>query len=113
MNGGGLTLTWPDRDRELSEYLGPYRKPVEEMRPSGDFCPLCGVEIRFGEHAVGGPNGYWLHGRCYEAELHNAVDWDVDVSDPQGEWLSDAISEAVAARGEVYTDKYPQLWKRS
>ncbi|MDE6499307.1 MAG: hypothetical protein K2K83_01200 [Rikenella sp.] len=112
MNAGGLTLMWPNREQQLAEYLGPYEMPFEEMRPVVDYCPLCGEEVCFGQHAVEGPNGYLLHSRCYEAELHNAVEWDVDVSDPQGEWLSDAISEAITARGELYdTDKFPQLWK--
>lgn len=112
MNAGRLTLMWPNREQQLADYLGPYRKPVEEMGPAVDYCPICGEEIRFGQHTTEGPNGYLLHSRCYEAELHNAVEWDVDISDPKGEWLSDAISNAIIERGEQYdTAKFYQLWK--
>lgn len=100
---------WPNREQQLADYLGPYTQP-EDLHDGHDFCPLCGEEIRFGQHAMEGPNDYLLHSRCYEAELHNAVEWDVDVSDPQGEWLSDAIASAIIDRGEQYdTDKFPQL----
>lgn len=76
-----------------------------------DYCPLCGEKLRFGQQTTEGPNRYALHGDCYSQALHAAVEADEDVSDPCGEWLSDAISEAILARGEQYdTGKYPQLW---
>lgn len=102
---------WPDREQQLAEYLGPYQKKYNPYE-GREFCPICGDEIRFGQHAVEGPNDYLLHSRCYEGTLHEAAEADEDISDPQGEWIADAISEAILDRDEQYnTDKFPQLWK--
>lgn len=104
MNAGGLTLMWPNREQQLAEYLGPYTPPANDPCAGGEFCPLCGEAIRFGQHAIEGPNGYWLHSRCYEVTMHEAAEADEDISDPCGEWLADAISEAIVFRGEQYDD---------
>lgn len=110
MYANGSTLLMPGLELNTARYTASLDDDQTETRP-GEYCPLCGERIRFGQHQEQGPNGWRLHARCYEVALHEAVEADADVGDPRGEWLSDAISEALHAREEQYdTDKYPELW---
>lgn len=110
MYANGITLTLPGLELDTARYTASLDDDQTETRP-GEYCPLCGERIRFGQHTALGPNGWRLHARCYEVALHEAVEAGEDVGDPRGEWLSDAIFEALYAREEQYdTDKYPELW---
>lgn len=109
MHANGITLTLPGLELDTARYTASLDDRAENR--AGEYCPLCGERIRFGQHPEQGPNGWRLHDRCYSVALHEAVEVDADVSDPHGEWLSDAIFEALYAREEQYdTDKYPELW---
>lgn len=114
MYANGSTLLMPGLELDTARYTASLDDDQTETRP-GEYCPLCGERIRFGQHPEQGPNGWQLHARCYEVALHEATEaykegFIVDIHNPCGEWLSDAISEALYARNEQYDmDKYSEL----
>lgn len=110
MHANGITLILPGLELDTARYTASLDDDRDESR-EGEYCPLCGERIRFGQYTAQGPNGWLLHDRCYSVALHEAAEAGEDVGDPRGEWLSDAISEALYAREEQHdTDKYPELW---
>ena len=114
MHANGSTLLMPGLELDTARYTASLDDRTESE--TGEYCPLCGERIRFGQHPEQGPNGWRLHARCYEIALHEATEaykegFIVDIHNPRGKWLSNAIFEALYAREEQYdTDKYPELW---
>ena len=92
----GLTLTFPDREREYQDYQDRLAE-AENTHNGWERCPLCGEKIRFGQHTVPGPNDYLLHKACFEKELAEYAEYAEDTT--IDEWLSDSIFEARQARG--------------